>query len=127
MIFKYTILYVEDVADTIRFYEKAFDCKQGMIHEAGDYGELSTGSTTLAFSSLSLMEQLGKQPISAKNTKPCFEIAFETEDVSSAVKKAVQSGATLIQDTERMPWGQDTAYVEDKNGFLIEICSPIRH
>ena len=51
MNFRYTILYVDDVTATIQFYEQAFNLKKAMIHESGDYGELSTGATKLAFSS----------------------------------------------------------------------------
>lgn len=123
--FKYTILYVESVADTLTFYESAFGFTTKMLHESGDYAELETGDTTLSFSSLTLMEELGKSPKPAKVGSPSFEIAFETEDVSGALAKALAAGAELVQDAEEMPWGQTTAYVNDINGFLVEICSPM--
>jgi uncharacterized glyoxalase superfamily protein PhnB len=123
--FKYTILYVENVEETLLFYCKAFDLKQKMLHESGDYGELDTGSTTLSFSSLELMTSLGKSPSLAKASNPVFEIAFETDDVSASLEKALAAGATLVQKAEEMPWGQTTAYVSDKNGYLIEICTPV--
>lgn len=123
--FKYTILYVENVIDTIAFFENAFGFKRAMLHESGDYGELDTGSTTLSFSSIKLMTNIGKNPGRANIKQPTFEIAFETNDVPSALKKALSAGATLIQDTEDMPWGQTTAYVSDMNGFLIELCTPV--
>lgn len=122
---KYTILYVENVALTLDFYNKAFGFKTSFIHEAGDYGELDTGDTTLSFSSLKLMADLGKNPQKADPTSPVFEIAFETTDVSKWLKQAVQNGATLVQDEKLEPWGQTTSYVSDINGFLIEICSPV--
>lgn len=125
MKFKYTILYVKDVKSTIQFFEDAFGFKRRMIHKEGDYGELDTGSTTLSFSSLSLMKSLGKNPGSANANNPYFEIAFETANVKGNLTQALNAGATLVQDVEEMPWGQTTAYVNDHNGFLIEICSPI--
>lgn len=123
--FKYTILYVENVAATIKFFEAAFGFTQAMLHESGDYGELDTGSTTLSFSSIQLMTDIGKNPGRANAQQPTFEIAFETGDVASALKKALAAGAKLIQDTEEMPWGQTTAYVSELNGFLIELCTPV--
>ena len=125
MRFRYTILYVDDVAQAIDFYGRAFGVQREMLHESGDYGELTTGGTTLAFSSLSLMNQLGKSPGNADADKPTFEIAFETDDVAGALNRAVSAGAKIVQDVETMPWGQQTAYVNDNNGFLIEICSPV--
>ena len=126
MKFKYTILYVNSVPDTLAFYESAFGFKQRMLHESGDYGELNTGDTTLSFSSLSLMQQLNKNPAQANANQPAFEIAFETDDVAKALKQAIAHGATLIQDVEHMPWGQTTAYVADINNFLVEICTPVQ-
>ncbi|TDF37574.1 VOC family protein [Alteromonadaceae bacterium M269] len=123
--FRYTILYVDNVAGTLNFYTSAFGLKTAMLHESGDYGELDTGNTKLSFSSIKLMKELGKNPAETKNTNPTFEIAFETDNVSDALTKALDAGATLVQDVEHMPWGQTTAYVKDINGFLIELCSPI--
>ena len=122
---KYTILYVHNVADTLAFYEAAFGLKRAMLHESGDYGELDTGATKLSFSSLELMKQLGKSPGRANVTSPTFEIAFETPDVTAALERAVQAGATMVQEVREEPWGQTTAYVSDPNGFLVEICSPV--
>ncbi len=123
--FRYTILYVESVQETLKFYQQAFGFQQSMLHESGDYGELDTGSTTLSFSAFSLMKELGKNPIAADQDRPSFEIALETQDVQAALAKALDAGATLVQDTEDMPWGQTIAYVNDPNGFLIELCSPM--
>jgi len=123
---RYTILYVQNVEETLEFYKHAFNQKTSMLHESGDYGELNTGSMTLSFSSLDLMTSLGKKPSAAKVDAPTFEIAFETDDVALALKQAVNAGATLIQDVEHMPWGQTTAYVSDINGFLVEICTPVQ-
>lgn len=125
MKFKYTILYVENVSETLAFYEKAFGLKQAMLHESGDYGELDTGATTLSFTSLQLMADLGKSPAKVNANTPSFEIAFETEQLKEALEKAIAAGATLVQDVREEPWGQTTSYVTDINGFLVEICSPI--
>ncbi len=126
MKFKYTILFVECVPTTLEFYEKAFGFKTLFLHEGQDYGELAVGETTLAFSSLELMSNLGKNPSKASAAGPVFELAFETEDVKQALKRAIDAGAKLIGDAEEQPWGQTTSHVCDPNGFLIEICSPVK-
>lgn len=124
MQFAYTILYVEDVAETLAFYERAFEFKQKLLHESGDYGELDTGATTLSFTSLRLMREIGKNPGQPAKGSPAFEIAFTVPDVPAALAKAVSAGATLVQEPQDMPWGQTTAYVTDINGFLVELCTP---
>ncbi len=125
MKFKYTIFYVECVEKTLAFYCEAFGFQQLFLHESGDYGELDTGSTTLAFSSFELMENLGKKPHQANSDHPVFEIAFETDDVAAGVIKAQAAGAALVQQPTDMPWGQTVAYVTDMNGYLIELCTAV--
>lgn len=125
MKFAYTILYVENVTDTLAFYEKAFGFKTKFLHESKDYGELETGNTTLSFSSLALMTQIDKNPSQHNAKNPSFELAFTTANVAEAIEKAVSAGATLIQPPQDMPWGQTTAYVADTNNFLIELCTPM--
>lgn len=126
MRFKYTILYVDDVAATLGFFERAFGLERRMLHESGDYGELATGATTLSFSSKRLMAELGKTPGNASAQAPVFEVAFETDDVESALARALREGATLVREVREEPWGQTVAYVSDANGFLVELCTPVR-
>lgn len=121
----YTILYVHDVKATLAFYEAAFGLKTRFLHDSGDYGELDTGSTTLAFSSHTLMRQLGKNPQNADAHSPCFEIALCTADVPAALARAITAGAQPMRPVETMPWGQTIAYVADINGFLVELCTPM--
>ncbi len=97
-----------------------------MLRESGVYGELDTGATRLSFSSVRLMSELGKSPGKPDLQAPVFEIAFETEDVKAALQRALEAGAGLVQDAREEPWGQTTSYVSDKNGYMIEICSPVR-
>lgn len=123
--FKYTILYVHSVAETLEFYQRAFQLETAFLHESGDYGELNTGNTKLAFSSQALMQELNKTPGKPLADAPCFEIAFEVDDVAAALSQALAAGANLIQGVEYMPWGQTTAYINDNNGFTIELCSAV--
>ena len=126
MIFRYTILYVQNVPQTLGFFKSAFGFETVFLHESNDCGELDTGQTKLAFSSIELMRQLGKSPASKPVANPSFEIAFETADVAGALAKAVKAGAELVQDVQKMPWGQTTAYVRLPEGILIEICTAVQ-
>lgn len=122
----YTILYVEDVENTVGFYESAFGLKRLFIHESGDYGELDTGDTKLAFVSYELAElnDVGFSKPSDNRTST-MEIALVTDDVEDAFNSAVRAGAIEVQEPKEKPWGQTVGYVRDINGFLIELCTPI--
>lgn len=125
MIFRFTIFYVEDVAATMQFYERAFGLTTAFLHESGDYGEMATGQTKLAFSSRALIRSLGKNPGLADPKSPSFEIAFETDDVEASLKGAINAGAVLVKEPSLQPWGQTISYVSDLNGYLVEICTPV--
>lgn len=125
MIFRYTILYVQDVTATLDFYTRAFGLERGFLHDSGDYGEVQTGETRLAFSSVALMQRLGKRIATGTPALPAFEIAFETADVAAALERAVAAGAEQVQGVERMEWGQTTAYVRTPDGTLVELCTKV--
>ncbi len=128
MKFGYAIVYVPSVPDALAFYEKAFGFQARFLHESGQYGELESGSTTLAFASHAVGEMnFGNNfvPVSATATPPGIELAFVTEDVASAYTKAVEAGATPLHAPEQKPWGQVVAYVRSQEGTLVELCSPV--
>jgi lactoylglutathione lyase len=127
MKFGYTILYVEDVLKTVEFYQKAFSMSVKFVHESNQYAELTTGETTLAFASEALAQSHGTSFRLNRRGEgaPGFEIAFVTKDVHEAFTHAVQNGALPISSPVQKPWGQVVSYVEDNNGILVEICSPI--
>lgn len=123
---KYIILYVDDVAASLGTYEAAFGLTCRFLHEAGDYGELETGQTVLAFSAKALMRDLGKMPGEVSAQRPTFELAFEVEDVDAALAQAVAAGAICTQAPQEQPWGQVTSYVTMPDGYLVEICSAVQ-
>ena len=124
----YTIIYVPDVMQSLAFFEQAFGLKRRFLHESGDYGELETGATTLAFASLDLGRSNLPQGfvVASESAQPLgFEIALVTPDVASAHARALQAGATDIKLPEAKPWGQTVSYVRCPDGTLVELCSPM--
>lgn len=121
----YTILYVDDVRTTLAFYERAFSQRTSFVDESGQYGQLDTGGTALAFCARALLKQQGKTTSAPDVKAPSAEIAFTTPDVPAAYARALAAGATALQEPQQMPWGQTVAYVADCNGFWVEICTPM--
>jgi len=127
MRFGYTILYVRDVAASLDFYERAFDQRRRFVHESGQYAELETGATTLAFATrelAALSVPAVSQPASDP-APPAFEVCFVSDDVGAAFSRAVEAGAAEASRPQRKPWGQEVAYVRDLDGNLVEIASPV--
>lgn len=128
MKFAYTILYVKDVAQSVAFYERAFGLSQRFIHESGQYAEMNTGETALAFASNDLATSNlpeGFQENSLAKLPAGIEVGLVTEDVAAAFSQAVEAGAIAVVAPTVKPWGQTVAYVRDLDGILIEIGSPM--
>ncbi len=129
MKYAYTILYVESVMETIEFYEKAFGFTRKFITPENDYGELISGETTIAFASIELGNsnfKKGFEKITLSKKPIGVELAFTTEHIEQDFQNALNSGATEFEPLTEKPWGQKVGYLRDNNGFLIEICTPIK-
>src|ERR1700748_1699079 len=90
----YVILYVQDVAASLAFYETAFGLTRRVFNDDNGkaYGDLETGAARLAFASVSLAEEHLKQKVvvSAPEKQPLgVEIALTTSDVAILFSQAV--------------------------------------
>jgi lactoylglutathione lyase len=124
----YTILYVPDVTESLRFHEAAFGLKMRFLHESGTYGELDTGETTLAFAQHDLGDDNfpGGHVRADTSASPLgMEIALVTDDVPSAHARALRAGARELSPPAAKPWGQVVSYVRSPDGCLIELCTPV--
>jgi len=125
----YTIIYVPSVESSLQFYERAFGLVRGFLHDSGDYGELSTGETTLAFASHALGESnfpAGHVRASESKLPLGMEIALVTENVAKVHESALAHGATEMSAPAQKPWGQVVSYVRAPDGTLIELCTPVQ-
>lgn len=96
--FGYTILYAKDAKGTVEFYERAFSLKRAFIHEIGEYAEMNTGGTRLAFTSIALARKNGVQfsPVAKENVPPGFEVVLVSDDVDALYEKARAAGAISV-------------------------------
>ncbi len=123
---RYAIIYVQNVAETVVFYERAFGLTHRFIHVSGTYAEMETGETALAFADEAYVDTCHHFMFNNLNNPPAgAEIGFVSDNVQEAFNKAVASGASPYVYPMTKPWGQTVSYVRDNNGFLIEICSAI--
>ena len=126
----YVILYVKDVSASLAFYEEAFGLSRRFFNDdhGKAYGELETGAARLAFASLEMAGAILKQEIvtaSPDKTPLGFEIGLVTPEVPAVYARALKAGATAVSAPESKPWGQTVAYLRDKDGHLVELCTPL--
>jgi predicted enzyme related to lactoylglutathione lyase len=123
--FAYTTLVVADVARAARFYERAFGFELGHAHDEGDYAELATGETRLAFASDELAAThwpFAYTPNRPAGAPPAVELTLVVGDVDSVFARAVEHGAAAVVAPTEKPWGR-AAWVRDPDGILIQLAS----
>ena len=124
----WVIVYVSSVEQALAFYERAFGLARKFIDESGSFGELDTGTTTLAFVSEQLADANleGGFQRAAPDAPPCnIELCLVFDDVAAAYEHAVSAGCAPLKAPSAKPWGQTVSYVRDPFGTLIELASPL--
>ncbi len=120
--FRYATLYVADVGATLAFFERAFALRAAFVHESGQYAELETGTTKLAFAAHALAREVVGAPYAEARPDrppPGLEIGLGVDDVGAALARAEGAGAAVVKPPAHMPWGQTVAYLRDPDGHLI--------
>jgi catechol 2,3-dioxygenase-like lactoylglutathione lyase family enzyme len=124
----YTIVYVPRVADSLDFFERAYGLPRRFLHDSGQYGEVETGATTLAFADHALAERhfpAGHVRADRSPQPLGFEVALVTDDVPAAHQRALQAGAQQLSPPAAMPWGQTVSWLRGPDGLVVELCTPV--
>jgi lactoylglutathione lyase len=128
MQFGWTIVYVDDPAATLEFYERTFGLTREFVAPGGSYAQLDTGGTKLAFAAYTLGEENfagGVRRAGADGPPPNVEIVLVHEDVEAAYRIALDAGCEALAPPEDKPHGQRVAYVRDPFGTLLELATPL--
>jgi PhnB protein len=119
-------LAVEDAAQAIEYYKKAFGAKERLRMEApgGKIGhaELEIGDSLVMLS----------DPFPQASTKPPKQLGgtsasvfLYVEDVDSVVQDAIDAGATVTMPIENQFWGDRFGSITDPFGHLWSIATHV--
>lgn len=123
--FRTTLLFVEDVAASRRFYEGLLG--QMVIEDFGECVGFARG--------FSIMQRDAVCRVVFKRTfafaRPTdaehrFELYFETEEVDTIHDRLVRAGVSVVHGVEEQPWGQRVFRVHDPDGYVVELGEPMR-
>jgi len=113
MSLNHVIVYVGDVAPSLRFYRDKLGFR--VIESMPGYARLRSprGGATLA-----LHASRGRKP-SARTRE--VVLYFETRQLDRVCRELQRKGVRFDQLPERMPWGWDHAYLRDPDGHSISL------
>lgn len=96
----YTIIHVNDVTEAVDVYERAFGIGYEFVHGAGDYAQMSTGETKMAFASHALGSAavpVVYTPFDPGQPPAGVELTLITDDVAAGA--SIRWGNTLCGPT----------------------------
>jgi len=119
-------LAVDDAAQAIEYYKKAFGAKERMRMDAPEgkigHAELEIGDSVVMLS----------DPFPQASTRPPKELGgtsasvfMYVEDVDAVVKQAVDAGATVTMEVADQFWGDRFGTVADPFGHLWSIATHV--
>lgn len=117
------MVYVEDIAATTAFYEKAFGLKPRTLDLEQGYAQMDTGDAALAFAieTAGLHDGATMRLNRAGEASVAVQIAFVVDDVHAAWERAMAAGCSVVRPLVERPWGQTLGTLRDLNGILIEL------
>lgn len=118
----WTVIYVSNIRASLDLYIQAFGLTVAFEHPGGDYAEFATGPTALALCERALAADSTGLALDGPTT-PRSNITLVVDDVQTAFRHAITSGATAIAEPVTKPWGMDSGYVADLDGNLIEFVT----
>ena len=120
-----TYLAVDDAAEAIDFYKRAFGAKERMRMDApgGKIGhaELEIGDSLIMLADPMPQQQSTKSP--KQLGAATGGLFMYTKDVDAAVEKAVEAGATVEMEPDDMFWGDRFGTVVDPYGHVWSIAT----
>jgi lactoylglutathione lyase len=114
------IVFVEDVARSLDFYERVVGAELDHFDEDGSYGELKSGIGFAAHHHVEHHLDLSFQRNEAGGLPGGFELEFAVDDVDSVFARAVDAGAEAVWEPREKPWGR-SALLRDLDGVFFHV------
>jgi lactoylglutathione lyase len=128
MRFGYTFIWVDNVPEAVDWFERALGLTRRFLRSngpMGDYAELESGGTTLAFADTREARALFPGGFHALDdgTPALFQISFISEQVVADYSRALEAGARSLAEPHDEPWGQTISRIRTPQGVVVSIVS----
>jgi lactoylglutathione lyase len=114
------IVFVEDVARSLAFYERVVGAELDHLDEDGSYGELKSG---IGFAAMHTSSGISISRFSAASPTGCpagSSFEFAVDDVDAVFARATDAGAEAVWEPRDKPWGR-SALLRDLDGVFFHV------
>ena len=119
-------LFVDDMANMIRFYKDVLEFEIKENEDTSNVYLIKDNTLFLMYGRKDFEKMTSRNYEYIKGLNGHAEIALYVdtfEEVDAEYIKAVSKGAVSVLEPKTEPWGQRTCYIADPEGNLIEIGS----
>ena len=116
------IVFVEDVARSLAFYEDALGAERDHLDHDGSYGELTCGIGFAAHEHVERHLDLSFHRNEAGELPGGFELDLQVDDVDARYARAVEAGAAAVWAPQDKAWGR-SALIRDPDGVFVHLTS----
>ena len=116
------IVFVEDVARSLTFYEDALGAERDQVDSDGSYGELTCGIGFAAHEHVERHLDLSFQRNEAGVLPGGFELDVAVDDVDARFRQAIAAGAAAVWAPQDKAWGR-SAQIRDPDGVFVHLTS----
>lgn len=122
-----TILAVDDLAASVRFYDAAFGWPHAV--DAPVYVELAlpAGMRLGFYAREGFARNTGGAPPQSRpatGETRATELYFHVDDLPAAIARLRKAGARELSALARRDWGDDAAYFADPDGNVLVVAAP---
>jgi predicted enzyme related to lactoylglutathione lyase len=117
------IVFVEDVARSLDFYENVVGTELDHVDEDGSYGELKSGIGFAAHQHVEHHLDLSFHRNETGGLPGGFELDFAVDDVDAVFARAIEAGAEAVWKPRAKPWGR-SALLRDLDGVFFHVTEP---
>jgi lactoylglutathione lyase len=114
------IVFVEDVARSLAFYERVVGAGVDHVDEDGSYGELRAGIGFAAHDHVERHLDLSFHRNEPGGLPGAFELDFAIHDVDAVFARAIDAGAEVVWEPRDKPWGR-SALLRDLDGVFFHL------
>jgi lactoylglutathione lyase len=114
------IVFVEDVARSLAFYERVVGAEVDHVDEDGSYGELKAGIGFAAHDHVERHLDLSFHRNERHGLPGGFELDFAIHDVDAVFARAIDAGAEVVWEPRDKPWGR-SALLRDLDGVFFHV------
>lgn len=124
----FVCLLANDVPSIVSFWRDVVQLPMTYYDETIGYASFDTGGSTLAiYSRTAFAELLGEEEILPPQESRQMYLSFQVDDVDATYTRLIKGGATAVIAPRDYPvLHARQAHVNDPDGRLIELYSPLR-